>query len=150
MKFKSLVCFSLVCVAACIDEIEPFPAEFNEYAGIWVPHQMTYPDGTIFTGPFTNATIFGIYAESVELHQGNTYTPVIWTNTDTYSLKGNEAGNFEYRTNGTKLVFSGGAFELEFEVTSCYGNEMTLKYLGTLSILGGSQATYFLKREIKK
>jgi hypothetical protein len=150
MKVKKLVCLCLVCVAACIDEIEPFPAEFNDYAGIWVPYQMIYPDGTTFTGPFTNATIFGIYAESVELHQGNTYTPVIWTNSDTYSLKENEAGNIEYRANGKRLIFTGGAIELEFEVTSYYGDELTLQYMGTLSILGGSQATYFLKREIKK
>jgi hypothetical protein len=133
----------------CSDESATSTKDFKKYNGIWVPYEIIDENGTISKGPFTNSTIFGIYAESVQMQEDKTYVPVIWTDKDNYNLKTVDRGNFEYSPNETKLFFKSGSMDLEFVIIKYNDDDLWLRYVGELSILGGSQAQYRLKRELK-
>jgi hypothetical protein len=91
-----VILFSLV--TSCTERHVGPQFEFKEYAGIWVPYEIIYEDGTNETGPFSARTIFGVYAESIQLKVDKTYTPVIWYSKDQYSSKMEDAGVFEFST----------------------------------------------------
>jgi hypothetical protein len=105
-------------------EITPF--DYERAAGIWVPYEITYQDGTVDSGPFTASSIFGVYAESVQLNRDRTFIPVIWVNKDTFGLKTAESGNFEYSPDN-KLVFTEGLFDLEWAIAKFKDDDLWLR-----------------------
>lgn len=121
--------------------------EFKEYTGIWVPYEITYADGSVWQGPFAFMSVFGAYAESIQLNADLSYVPLAWTDADTQMFKEEESGHFTFMTYDNKLLLTGGAWDMEFEITKYEGDELWLTYTGDIPLLGGAQTRYKLKRE---
>jgi hypothetical protein len=117
------------------------------FNGLWAPYEIKYSDGTIRSGPFTSMSIFGVYAESIKFTDDNGYIPVIWADINNFGLKTTESGTFKIRGE-TKLLLTGGAWNMEFEITKLSNDEMWLSYIGEVPILGTPKTLYKLKREI--
>lgn len=147
-KIKAIFSLAILLMLGCSDK-SISPGDFNQYSGIWVPYEIRYADGRIHTGPFINMSIFGVYAESVHLNEDKTYTPVIWQDADNYDYISNDEGNIEYASYGTKLFFTEGAWNMEFEITKYENDDLWLTYAGGPPLLGDAQTLYKLKREIK-
>ena len=61
------------------DSHEVIPAfDYKQAAGIWVPYELIDELGTLHNGPFTSNSLFGIYAESVQLNKDQTFIPIVW------------------------------------------------------------------------
>jgi hypothetical protein len=82
MKYIALtLCFSVLISSfeSCKkNRPESIIFDYEKAAGIWVPYQIILEDGSIQNGPFNNSTVFGVYAESVQLNKDGTFIPVIW------------------------------------------------------------------------
>lgn len=96
------------------DHLTPL-SEYKKIAGIWVPYEIRYNDGSINNGPFTANTIFGGYVESVQLNSDKTYFPLVWHNADEYIIDTGEGGNFQYIADKKKIIFTEGSWDMEFE-----------------------------------
>jgi hypothetical protein len=149
MKIKASFFFAILLLPGCSDEPVTPTVDFKQYSGIWVPYEITDGNGIISQGPFTSSTIFGVYAESIQLNADKTYVPVIWTDEENYFFKTEERGYVEYSSNEDKLFLKGGPVDLEFEIIRFNNDDLWLKYVGEFFILGGPQAQYKFKRELK-
>jgi len=132
--FFPVICFGIVIsfFGSCKkDSHEIVPAfDYKQAAGIWVPYEATDQDGTVHHGPFTAASYFGSYAESVQLNEDQTFIPVTWFTKDNFVLKTAETGNFEYLP-GNKLRFKG-LSEFEFDIIKFEVDDLWLKDLYVL------------------
>jgi hypothetical protein len=134
------ICFGVVIsfLGSCKkDSNEVLPFDYEQGAGIWVPYEIAYQDGTIDSGSFAASSIFGVYAESVQLNRDRKYIPVIWFNKDTFTLKTDESGSFQYSLNN-KLIFTGGPFDLEFDIEKFKEDDLWLRI---------SEVVYKFKRQ---
>jgi len=84
----------------------PETFDYEQAAGIWVPYENTDEAGIIQSGPFTASSLFGIYAESVQLTVDKTFILVSWIDNNTFTLKTAETGTFECSL-PNKLQFKG-------------------------------------------
>jgi hypothetical protein len=105
--------------------------DYNETTGIWVPYQFIYADGSTSNGPFTSGTIFGVYAESVQLNDDHTFIPVIWQDRNNYTLKQDEKGTFNYNSATKELIFDN-IFHTVFSLTRFEKDELWLSASGIL------------------
>jgi hypothetical protein len=150
MKIMIMLCVLASIVLSCSDDSEP-SIDVKAISGIWVPYEVKYTDLTIEHGPFTARSMFGAYAESVQLNNDKTFVPVIWTDKDNYVLKTDEGGSLEYVSKGGRLFFTNGAWDMEFKITKYGNDELWLTYKGGeegLSLLGDVRTQYRFRREI--
>ena len=139
-------------VLACSDDSDSL-IDMKAISGIWVPYEIRHTDGTIEYGPFTARSVFGAYDESVQLNSDKTFVPVWWINKDEYGLSTGESGKLEYSIYGRLLLFTGGSWEMEFEITKYGEDELWLTYKGGEewnSLLGDVETQYRLRREVGK
>jgi hypothetical protein len=140
MKLQRLAAVLLLFLSGCSDdENSPARLAFTDYSGIWVPYEIQDSTGEKQQGPFTANSGFGVYAESVLLNNDGTYVPVTWFDRNTYTLKTEEAGNFEFNPTNNKLILTGGVWDLEFEI---------VHYSDDLLWLSSDGFIYRMKREI--
>lgn len=147
MKNRTIFFIAVFLISACSEE-SVRSIDFTNYAGIWVPYEIRYADGTIHEGQFSNKSIFGVYAESIQLDETQTYVPVIWNGIDNYNFKSEDQGKFEL-VGESKLSFKDGVWDMEFEITKYDGEELWLMYTGNLAVLGGAKTLYKLRREVE-
>jgi len=126
--FGVMISFLVSCKK---DSHELMHFDYEKAADIWVPFEIVDEAGTIHSGPFTANSIFGAYAESVQLNRDQTFIPVIWFNKDTLILKPDESGNFEYLPD-IKLRFTGGLFDFECDIIKFEGDDLWLKIFEVL------------------
>lgn len=144
MKTRLIKILILLITFSCSKEEVSVNSKFENYSGIWVPYKIIHEDGTIDHGPFTSQNIFGAYDESVELNEAyKKYTPVNWTNKDTYIKDTAESGNLTFDDNENRLIFTDGSWYMEFKIVKYSVDELWLKDLG----LPGN-SLYKLKREL--
>ena len=146
MKIKAFFFILTLVILGCSDENMTPAVDSKQLNGIWAPYEIKYPDGTIQPGPFTNMSIFGIYAESIKFTANTGYIPIIWTDINNFDLKTTESGTFEI-VGETKLLLTGGVWDMEFEITKLRSDELWLSYVGDVPILGAPKTLYKLKRE---
>ena len=122
-----MICTVFLVISGCKKDNPKTTYNFNyELAeGKWVLYEITSDTGSIQSGPFTSNSIFGVYAESVQLNKDKTYIPMSWVDKNNFTLKTDEAGNFEYSANN-KLRFYG-TFNLEWELNKFQGDELWLE-----------------------
>jgi hypothetical protein len=130
MKYFSAYIYFLILfsfLGSCKKDINN-PVEGFDYeraAGLWVPYEVTDEFGTVHPGPFTANSMFGSYAESVQLKSDKTFIPVTWFDKNSIVFKIQEAGTFEYLS-GNKLRFKG-LWEAEWEIDKFEGDELWLR-----------------------
>lgn len=138
---KSLILLTIPLLLTCSDnESNNNGLDSKEIAGIWVPFEISYSDGTIHNGPFTSSSIFGVYAESVQLNLDKTYYPVSWIDENHYLVKTEEAGDFEFNQNDKQLSFKSGPWDIEFRVIKITGSELWIS---------SEDVQYKLRRELE-
>ena len=71
-------------------------------------------------------SLFGSYAESVQLNKDQTFIPVTWFDKNAFELKTPEAGNFEYLSSN-KLLFKDGLFDFECDIIKFENDDLWLK-----------------------
>jgi hypothetical protein len=118
---------------------ESITFDYEKAAGIWVPYQIVYENGSIENGPFTFSNVFGVYAESVQLNKDKTFIPVQWQSKTNFTLKQTEKGTYQYAPLGQKLIFDG-LFHIEYTIAKFSNNELWLE--------SGAVVRYKYKREL--
>jgi hypothetical protein len=144
MKTLPIFCLMASFTLGCSDDPELF-IDVQTLSGIWVPYEVKYADGTMYTGTFTAMSIFGNYAESVQLNEDETFVPLIWLDKDNYTFKIDESGSFEYASQGHRLFFTDGAWDIEFHITKYNKDQLWLIYTGDVALQG---AEFRFKRVI--
>ncbi|HKO81201.1 MAG TPA: hypothetical protein VJU78_12435 [Chitinophagaceae bacterium] len=127
--FLIAICCSIVIslLNGCRKSNNELPAfDYEKAAGLWVPYEAIDKDGTIIAGPFTTNSLFGSYAESVQLNKDQTFIPVTWFDKNAFELKTPEAGNFEYLSSN-KLLFKDGLFDFECDIIKFENDDLWLK-----------------------
>jgi hypothetical protein len=142
MKYIALtLCFSVLISSfqSCKkNRPESITFDYEKAAGIWVPYQIVYENGSIENGPFVASSIFGAYAESVQLNKDKTFIPVAWQSKTNFILKSTEKGTYVHQPLNQKIIFDG-IFHLESQITKFYSDEFWLDFAG---------AIYKFKREL--
>lgn len=117
---------------------ESIAFDYEKAAGIWVPYEVRNGDGSIANGPFSFGSIFGVYAESVQLNKDKTFIPVQWQGKTNFDLKLTEEGTYQYVSFGQKLIFDG-VFKIDSKIAKFSNNELWLDFTGVI---------YKFKREL--
>lgn len=115
-------------IQSCKKDSQATPEAFNfeREAGMWTPYELVAEDGTVYPGPFTAQSLFGVYAESFLLNKDKSFIPVIWVNKNEIYYKNNEKGMVSYLAANKKIVFKND-WELEYELVKVEGDDMWLK-----------------------
>lgn len=123
---KILILFFLSCLLiSCSDAVTQQPFDFEKAEGIWVPFEIEYEDGTIFTEELAIFDIFAPYAGCFKLNADQTYSPLLWSEGVDYSkLMG--SGICTYSVSTKKMTFSGD-WVIEFDLIKFKKNELWLK-----------------------
>jgi hypothetical protein len=119
-----LLLFSFTSCKKSSNEPEAF--NYEQAAGIWVPYEILLEDGSIQKGPFTSASHFGVYAESVQLNKDLTFVPVVWESQINYKLKQDEKGTYKYSAADVSLIFNGYDWNNEYKITKFTSDELWL------------------------
>jgi hypothetical protein len=100
--------------------------DYEASAGIWVSYGYINEPGRYQSVSLTANSLFGSYAESVQLNADKTFIPVTWFHDSIFTLKHPEAGTFHYLP-GDRLKFTGGLFDFECRIIKFEENELWLK-----------------------
>jgi hypothetical protein len=119
--------FTIIIFFGCDEGTTLYNFNFKQAAGIWVPYEIIYEDGTVETGSLLGHDIFGAYSESVELKKDLSYVPVRWVSMEDFYRNQADAGTVDYSTNDKVLTFSNDNLILVFYIISYDGNILTLK-----------------------
>jgi hypothetical protein len=110
-SFALCIVFTLITIAGCKHDpsevqVTDSPGfDFKKAVGIWVPYEYVIDDTMVVPGPFTAMSIFGAYAESVEIKEDNTFAPTIWFDSSNIIKKEDEGGPVFYNKTANELHF---------------------------------------------
>ena len=132
--FAAAVYFTIIVsfLGSCKKDANKTDAGFDYElaAGLWVPYEVTDEFGIVHPGPFTANSLFGSYAESVQLKSDKTFIPVTWFDKNNVTFKTQEAGTFQWLPANT-IRFQGSWVDLEWEVMKLEGDDLWLKMYAT-------------------
>jgi hypothetical protein len=96
LLFASLAAITLL-FSGCKKEDTPNElfVSSERLVGFWVPYE-EITNGTVIPGPFTAASFFGVYAESVMILEDNTYIPVTVIDVADKQPRFNEMGIYDF------------------------------------------------------
>ena len=129
MKYLAVCIYPLIVISSlgsCKKDADNPDDKFDyeQAAGLWVPYEVIDQFGAAHLGPFTANSLFGSYAESVQLNSDKTFIPVTWFDQNNITFNTQEAGTFEYLS-GNKLRFRG-LWETEWEIDEFKGDHLWL------------------------
>jgi hypothetical protein len=110
---------------------ESITFDYEKAAGIWVPYEIINGDGSIVNGPFFASSVFGVYAESVQLNKDKTFIPVAWQSKTNFILKSTEKGTYVHQPLNQKIIFDG-IFHMESQIIKFYNDELWLDFGGAI------------------
>ncbi len=144
---KRLLIFALVVAFSACSSDEPNASIPADLTGIWATYEAVYTDGSV-RNVTTGESIFGVYAESIQIKNNGLYVPVIWKDATRYDFKKTDKGKLEQADD--KLLLKEGVWNMEFSIIHHKDNELWLEYLGDIPLLGGPGTIYKLTRELNR
>lgn len=142
------ICFLTLLVAGCSkDDPEKSTGGYELLVGKWVPYEIDYASGNVYTGPFPSMSIFGVYAESIQFNSDSTYVPVIWTDNSNFQTKDSDSGTVQFNYADSKLRLVDGTWDMDFTLTKWTTDELWLNYTGSIPLLGGANTVYKLRKK---
>lgn len=122
MKRFPIFALLIACFACSSDE----PGKFisKDLTGIWVNYEQENINGDVRTVS-PGESVFGVYAESIQIKHNGIYVPVIWQAADDYFVKKEDKGKLEQ--SGNKLTLTEGSWRMELTIVKQEGNELWLE-----------------------
>lgn len=121
---KRFFFFTLAIVLASCGDDESNPIISTDLVGIWVNLEVESADGNI-RSIVPAESVFGIYAESIQIKETGVYVPVIWYSADNYNIKKDDKGKFAQE--GNTLILTGGPYHMKFNILKFEGDDLWIK-----------------------
>ena len=140
-KILSILFLALGCSK---ESVEP---DFNDLIGIWSPYQIVLGDGTVDNVIGPGRSVFGAYAESIQLKKDRTFVPLIWESSSKYTIKETEGGVIDFTAGEKRFMLTGGTWQMDFEIIKQNKDTLGLKAINKIIMPGGVyNSKYFLVR----
>jgi hypothetical protein len=112
-----------IALSACADD-ESKPIISTDLAGIWVNHEVESANGEV-REVSPAESVFGVYAESIQVKGNGVYVPVIWYSVDNYDFKKDDKGELVQK--GNTLILTKGSWDMKFIILRLEGDDLWIK-----------------------
>jgi len=140
------ICILLLVAACSKDDSKKSPQGYELLIGIWVPYEIDYASGDVYTGPFKSMSIFGVYAESIKFNSDSTYVPIVWTDKSNFETQESDSGKIQVQQSGKQIMLVEGSWDMQFDITKSTTDELWLTYTGNIPLLGGNGTVFKLRK----